>query len=229
MFNWGKNSDKVAKRVGATPESLKEYFDILTGADEGNDFKAGDYVKLKNRLFLPRKYAGCVGSFDATITENVYAYVLERTYPELLNSPTGEPVCPSKGHIPLGTKHDLTLAVPRETKIDIRTCDSRMFRSINRSVNSLDEKLVSHILREFVADTPIVDVENGKLVRPRVHTSIEYESYAKMSSFISSKTLDAPLMIVGTTGKKVYVAGVGDDELIHEISVYPNLLCNVEV
>jgi len=218
MFNWvsGKKDNKDQESPKANTNDLNYYFSVVTGTDpNGDTVKEGDYVQLKGHQCLSKKYAGCVVESEATVSDNVYAYVLGRT-----NSDE------EAQHTLLGGGSNLLIATDRGGVVRTRKCDSRLFQTIPQaSVN-----FVTKVLKEFAADAPIVSLVAGGLVRPRAHCEIGYgsKSFKKLSFASSNDSFLAPLIVLAINEKKVTLGGVSTkDTLVHETTTYTNLVCAV--
>lgn len=98
--------------------------------------------------------------------------------------------------------------------------DSRLFNRVE------NPQAVSNKLVEFVRDQPVKEIKEGLLVRPRVNTEIGYRSTFSCSFSTGSVSgFGVPLMIVGTKRDKVVVAGTIDSDLIKDIGVNSDLIC----
>lgn len=216
MFSWvsGKKDNKNQDSPKANTDDLNYYFKVVTGTDpNGDTVKEGDYVQLKAHQCLPKKYGGCVVESEATVSDNVYAYVLGRS-----NSDEGAQ------HTALGGGSNLLIATDRGGVVRTRKCDSRLFQTIPKtSVN-----FVTKVLKEFVADAPTVSLVAGGLVRARAHYEIGSKSFKMLSFASSNDSFLAPLIVLAINENKVTLGGVSTkDSLFHETTSYTNLVCAV--
>lgn len=211
-MSWWGSSNKSDLPVSIP--NLHKYYEIVSGKDMKTEFKPGDIITLKREPFLPDKNAGCSTNPE---DENFYACVVE--HHDL----------PRSGHMKLGDDEDLKIAVVCGGIITVTTVDSRLFWKPPSNVIPALHPVM--LLRQFAADTPIDEIKEGMLVRPRVNTQIRQNLRVRSFSSYDSEVYKTPLYVLGTKSDsdlklntKAILAGYTDSGGIHEIEVDKEML-----
>lgn len=193
-MSWWGTGNKVEHTIyRPEPEVLQEYLNLT---NEINDIKAGDYIKLKNKRYLPDVYLDFKKSNIKSTAEDVYGYVLEREMTK------------DSEYKSLGNNCDLKVANIINGEIHIVRVDSRLFEHNRNEFKLLPPKLV-----EFAEDNPATDLKPGILVKPRKNVGSVVEP------------LISPMIVIHVTKEKINLAGITNNSpRIIEKSVDPSLL-----